>query len=193
MRIFDEALACVFVGGAERAIGMVPIHQGIVKAEAQAFRAGGFDVFTNEIAAGSLFWGAVFGQLGVEVAEAFVMLGSHHHVFLPGLFGEPGPSTRGIWFRLEALGELLVFGYGNAFVFHHPFVAAEHAVQAPMDEHAKSRFVPPLHAASPVGVFRGGAFLCLRLHRSCACFRGGGQGKKRRSGANQPVTPRDAI
>src|SRR6266478_1160997 len=172
---------------------MVPIHQGIVKAEAQAFGARGFDVFTNEIAAGSLFWSAVVGELGVKVAEAFVMLGSHHHVFLPGLFGEPGPSTRGIWFRLEALGELLVFGYGNAFVFHHPFVAAEHAVQAPMDEHAKSRFVPPLHAASAVGVFRGGAFRRLRLRRCWCCFGGGGESEKRRSGADQPITPRDAI
>src|SRR5712692_8795563 len=124
MRIFDEAFAGVFVGRAARAIGMVPVHQGVVEAEAQTFRARGFDIFTNEVAAWSLFRSAVVGELGVEVAEAFVMLGSHHHVFLPGLFGELGPSARGIGFWLEALGQLLVFGYGNAFVFHHPFVAA---------------------------------------------------------------------
>jgi hypothetical protein len=62
-----------------------------------------------------------------------------------------------------------------------------------MDEHAEARFMPPLHAASAVGVFRGGAFLYLRLRGGWPGFGGGGQRKKRRSRANQPVTPGNAI
>src|SRR6267154_5613347 len=172
MRVFDEALASVFVGGAACAIGMMPIHQRIVKAETQAFRASSFDVFMNEIAAGALLCRAVVGELGVEVAETLVMLGSQHHIFLAGLFGKLGPGASGIWFGLESLGELLVIGDGNAFVLHDPFVTAEHAVQAPMNEHAEARFVPPLHAASAVGILRRGALLGVRLRRSSGYFCG---------------------
>src|SRR5437868_15155205 len=110
MRVFDETLASVFVGGAACAIGVVPIHQRVVKAEAQALRAGGFDVFMNEIAAGALFCCAVVGELGVKVAETFVMLGSQHHIFLTGLFGKLGPGASGIRLWLEAFGELLIVG-----------------------------------------------------------------------------------
>src|ERR1700686_4225701 len=101
---------------------MVPIPQRIVEALAQSFRARGFDVFAGEVAARTLLWRAVVGELCVEVAKAFVMLGGHHHVFLAGLFGELGPGARGIRFWLEALGELLAFADGNAFAFHYPFV-----------------------------------------------------------------------
>src|SRR5713101_6413235 len=121
----------------------------------------------NEVAARALLWRAVVGELGVKVAETFVMLGSQHHIFLAGLFGELGPGPRGIWFGLEALGELLIVGYGNAFVLHHPLVATEHAVQTPMDEHAEARFVPPLHAAGAVGILRRGILLGLRLRGNC--------------------------
>src|SRR6267142_4079908 len=163
MRVLDEALASVFVGGAACAIGMMPIHQRIVKAETQAFRASSFDIFMNEVAARALLRRTVIGELGVEVAEAFVMLRSQHHIFLAGLFGELGPRAGGIRLWLEAFGELLIVGYGDGFVFHDPFVTAEHAVQTPMDEHAEARFVPPLHAASAVGILRRGALLGLRL------------------------------
>src|SRR6267154_3026441 len=113
MRVFDETLASVFVGGAACAIGVVPIHQRIVKAETQAFRASSFDVFMNKVAAGALLCRAVVGELGVKVAETFVMLGSQHHIFLAGLFGELGPGARGICCGLVALGELLIGGHGD--------------------------------------------------------------------------------
>src|SRR6266436_1569743 len=61
-----------------------------------------------------------------------------------------------------------------------------------MNEHAESRFVPPLHAASAVGIFRGGV-LRLGLRGRGSCFVGGGQRDERCSGAKQPVAPRDAI
>src|SRR5258708_39324911 len=98
--------------------------------------------------AGALFWGAVVGEVGVEITKAFVMLRSHHHVFLPCLFGELGPGARGIGLRLETFGEWLVIAYGNGLLFHPPFVAAQHAVAAPVHEHAGSRVLAPFHAAS---------------------------------------------
>src|SRR5258708_29156726 len=103
--------------------------------------------------AGALFWGAVVGEVGVEIAEAFVMLRSHHHVFLPCLFGELGPGARGIGLRLETFGEWLVIAYRNALVFPHPFVAGEPAVHAPADKHTETRLVPPLPAATLATLF----------------------------------------
>jgi acetyl esterase/lipase len=72
--------------------------------------------------------------------------------FWPACLGEFGPIARGVGLGLEAFGELLVLGDGDAFVLHHPLVAPEHAVEAPVDEHAEAGFVPPLHAGFAVGV-----------------------------------------
>jgi hypothetical protein len=139
---------------------MVPVHQGVVEAHAKTFGADGFDVFLHQVAAGTLLGRAVIGQLGVEVAEAFMVLGGHHHVFLPGDFGQLGPIARGVGFGLEELGLLFVFRHRNAFLFHRPFVAAEGAVQAPVDEHAEAGFMPPLHAGLASGIARGGRRGC---------------------------------
>src|SRR2546425_9343529 len=83
---------------------------------------------------------------------------------------------------MEVRRQLFVFAYRNAFVLHHPFVTAERAVQAPVDEHAKLRFVPPLHA--PLAIFDRGScrrtVVCRpllpqgkisfgRRSRECAC------------------------
>ena len=76
--------------------------------------------------------------------------------FWPACFGEFGPIARGVRLGLEALGQLLVLGDRNAFVLHDPLVAAENAVEAPVDEHAEAGFVPPFHAVLAVGVAAGG-------------------------------------
>src|SRR5690349_23884304 len=107
------------------------------------------------------------------------MLRGHHHVFLAGLLRELGPSASGIRFWLKAFGKLLVFGDGNAFVFHHPFVSAENTVQAPVNEHAEAGFVPPLHAASARGFFGGRTLWGLRGSASGPRIRRGSQGEKR--------------
>ena len=75
--------------------------------------------------------------------------------FWPACLASFAQSRAAFGFGLKFLGELLVFGHRNAFVFHGPFVAPERAVQAPVDEHAEARFVPPLHAAFAIGVARG--------------------------------------
>ena len=135
---------------------MVPVHQRIVEADAHALGAGGIDVLLDEVAAGALFGRAVIGEFGIEVAEALVVLGGHHHVFLAGSLGQFGPIASGVRPGLEAFGELFVLGDGNAFVLHDPLVASQDAVQAPVDEHAETGFVPPFHAGLAVGVARGG-------------------------------------
>ena len=90
-------------------------------------------------------------RLGIKEAEAFVMLGGHHHVFLAGAFCQARPIARGVRFGIEALRQFLIFGGWNPFHLHHPFVTAQNAVQAPVNEHTELRFVPPLHAALAVG------------------------------------------
>ena len=154
VNIVDETAAGLLVGGAARAVGMMPVHQRIVKAHAASFGSRGFDVFGHQIPPRSLFRSRVVGQLGVEHTETFVMLGGHHHVFLAGLLGEFRPGPRGVRLRLESFGQLLVFGDRNRFVLHGPFVTPQSAVKAPVNEHAEARLVPPLHAALAIGVAR---------------------------------------
>lgn len=114
----------------------------------------GFHVFGNKVAARGLFRGAVVGELGIEVAEAFVMLGGHHHVLHAGRFGELGPRAGSMGLGVELLGQLLVLSNGNAFFFHGPLVASQLAVEAEVNEHAEAGCVPPLKAA--VTIFDGG-------------------------------------
>src|SRR6202140_3711067 len=101
---------------------MMPVHQGVIKAEAQPFGAPSFNVLTREVTAGALLWCAVVGDLRIEISETLVVLGSHHHVFLSGLLRELSPGARGVWFRLKTVCELPVFRDGSCFSFPHPFV-----------------------------------------------------------------------
>ena len=76
--------------------------------------------------------------------------------FWPACLASLAQSRAALGLGLNVLGELLVFGHRDAFVFHDPLVAAQHAVEAPVDEHAEAGFMPPLHAAFAVGVASGG-------------------------------------
>ena len=91
---------------------MVPVHQGIVEANAQSFGARGLHILADQIPARTLLGRAVVSQLCVEIAEAFMVLGGHHHVFLPGLPGELRPLARGVGLGLELFGELSYSGIG---------------------------------------------------------------------------------
>ena len=75
--------------------------------------------------------------------------------FMPACFAEFCPGARRVRFRIELLGQLLVFGDGNAFFLHGPFVAAQHAIQAEVNEHSEARLMPPFHAA--VAIFDRGS------------------------------------
>ena len=121
----------------------------------QSFAARRLDELLHQVPPARLFRRAVVGVLGVEQAEAFVMLGGHHHVLHSGGLGELRPLSSRVRSRSELFRELLVFSDGNALVLHHPLVPPQHAVQPPVDEHAEFRFVPPFHTAFAVG-FGGG-------------------------------------
>ena len=150
--VVDKAPAGGFVRLADGAVGMVPVHERVVEANAQAFGAGGFNEFADQIAAGPLLHGVVVGELGVPVAEALVVLGGHHHVLLAGALGQARPVARGVGLGMEVLGQDLVLRNGNALVLLGPLVLADDAVEPPVDEHAELGLVPPRHAR----VARGG-------------------------------------
>ena len=83
--------------------------------------------------------------------------------FMPGCLRPAWPTrapARG--FGLPGVGQLLVLRDGDALAVHHPLVAAELRVEAPVDEHAEARLVPPAHALRP----RGGDLLkvCRFVH-----------------------------
>ena len=69
---------------------------------------------------------------------------------MPGRFSEFGPGARGVRLWIELFGELLIFSNRNAFFFHGPFVTAEDAVKAEVNEHTEARFVPPLQTACAI-------------------------------------------
>src|SRR5215831_15389908 len=150
MCVFDETLARIFVRGAAGAIRMMPVHQRVVKADAQPFGSRSFDVLTHQIASGALLGGAVVRQLCVPQTEALMMLGGHHHIFLSGAASQPRPVARGIGFGREVLCQQLILSDGNGFVLHRPLVLANHTVQSPMNEYSEARLMPPLHAACAV-------------------------------------------
>src|SRR5689334_3306234 len=170
MYVVDEAATRRLVGFAASAVGMVPIHERVVEAEAQALATGRLDVLGDKIASSSLFRSAKVRELGVKEAKAFMVLASHHHVLHPGCFRELGPRPCCVRLRIEALRKLLVFGDRNALFFHRPFVPSEDAVEPKVDEHTETGFVPPLHAA--IAVFHGGGCgssssrcgLCAKAH-----------------------------
>src|ERR1019366_3499748 len=114
--VIDEAAPRGLVGEAAGAIGVVPVHQGIVEAHAETFGAGGFDVLLHQVAAGPLLGGVVVGELGVEVAKPFVVLGGHHHIFLAGQVGQVRPPGRGVGFWREQLGLLVILHNRDDFL-----------------------------------------------------------------------------
>src|SRR6266851_3048659 len=149
--VFDEALAGLLIGGAASAVGMVPVHERVVEADAQAFGAGGVDILADEIALGSLLGGAVVGELGVEVAEALVVLGRHDHVLHAGGLGEFGPGAREARLGVELFVQRQVLDDRDCLGLHGPLVPAILAIEAEVDEHAELCRVPPLHAANLIG------------------------------------------
>ena len=141
----------------------MPVHQGIVETHAESLGTSRLHVFRHQVASRALLRRAVIRQLRIPIAETLVVFSRQHHVFLAGLLGEFCPGAGSIRFGLKLLGELFVFGNGNALLLHRPFVVAVNAVQTPVNEHAEPGRVPPLHAALAVchdcGALGQGCFL----------------------------------
>src|SRR5262249_48357915 len=137
---------------------MMPVHQRVVEPNAQPLSSRGFQILTDQIASGTLLCGAIVRQLCVPQTEALVMLGGHHHVFLSGAASQSCPVARGIGLWSEVLCQQLILSDGNAFVLHRPFMLADPAVKAPVDEHSEARLMPPLHAPRAVCLGLGRLF-----------------------------------
>ena len=163
----------------------MPVHQRVVEADAQAFGASRLDVLLHQVAPAGLFRRAIIRVFRIEQAETLVVLGGHHHVLLPGAFGEPRPLPGDVRLRVEALGELHVLGKRNRLLLQHPLAAAQHAVQAPVNEHAELSLMPPLHAA-----------FAVRIAGQRPRLGGGGLGRGiggGRAGKGHPVASRHRI
>ncbi len=80
-----------------------------------------------------------------------MVLRGQYHVLLSGASGEASPLARGAGFRREVLRQNFILRNGNALGFHHPLLVANHAVEAPVDEHAELSFAPPREPPCAVG------------------------------------------
>src|SRR5208337_2590839 len=116
----------------------------------------------------SLLRRAIVGQFSIPIAEAFMVLGCHHHVLLACLLGQLGPSPRSIGLRLENLGQLLVLEDREPLHLHGPLMMTNHAVKAPVNKHAELGFMPPFHSALTVCLDLG-AFLLSLARLACRC------------------------
>src|SRR5437870_3930375 len=132
---------------------MMPIHQRVIESKPQTLSAGRIDILAHEISAGSLLRGAVISEPGIEITKSFVMLRSHYHVFHAGTFSQPRPGPRGIRNGTELGRQTLVFADWNTFIFHHPLVPLQRAVETPVNEHSEPGRMPPLH--SPLAICDG--------------------------------------
>ena len=128
------------------------------------------------------------------MAKTLVVLGGHYHVAHAGFTGDFGPFAGGEWLGLELLGERSIFRNRNALVFHDPLVAADNAVESPVDEHAKASLVPPLHPALTVGFTGRRGNRSLRRSRRLLETKRRTHGKRRRcqngAASDHPITPR---
>src|SRR5580698_2928718 len=125
---------------------MMPIHQGVVEAHTQTLGSRSFNILANHISPGSLLRSTVAGQLRIEIAEALMMLGSHHHVFHASLFGQVRPRARRIQRRPKSNCVRYIFIYRDGLVLHDPFMPLYCAVDAEVNEHAELCSMPPLHS-----------------------------------------------
>src|SRR5262249_22721516 len=135
-----------------RAVGMVPIHERVVEADAQTLSTRSLDVFLDEIPPRTPFRRAIICRLRIEEAKTLVMLRRHHHVLHPSALRQLGPVAGRIRLGTEELCGLLVLGGWNAFHLHDPFMTSIHAVHTPVNEHSEFCRVPPSHASFAIAI-----------------------------------------
>ncbi len=134
----------------------MPVHDRVVDAELQALLAAFVGQRLQQaLAVRRSVHHVVVGRLGVEQAEAVVVLGGDDDVLDSGFLGKANPFGRIVLDGIELLGQLLVLGHRDVRAVHDPLAdaadglalprAGGHGVQAPMDEHAEAGVAPPLH------------------------------------------------
>ena len=145
-----------------REIRVVPVDQGIIQAHAQPLGAHRVHKLPHEIAAAGRVRALVVCQLGIEQAEAVVMLRRQHDILHPGAFSPPRPVSGVISLRGKFLHVTLVFLRRHPRAAHVPFAAPGDRVEPPVQEHPEPRLLKPLY---PLFSFRHRTSLSRPLRR----------------------------
>ena len=106
----------------DRVVGVVPVDQRIVEADLQSLGPARFHEGTDQVATGRGVRRLVVGQVGLEQAEAVVMLGGDDGVLHAGRLGITRPLAGVVEVRVEVVEIRLVIGLGNAFAGLDPLV-----------------------------------------------------------------------
>src|SRR5580658_856479 len=142
---------------------MVPVHQGVVKANTKALSASRLHVLPDDVPPRSLLRSAVVSQLRVKVTEPFVVLRGHHHILHSGGLRELCPGTGTIRSRMKVGCVSCVRPDRPRLILHYPLMTPDCAVNAEVDEHPEAGSVPPLRSLS--------ASALLHLVRCCLHIR----------------------
>ena len=154
----------VIPGPAGAPIGMVPVHDGMIKAELDAGVVAGLGQLLERVALEGGGLDAPIGLVGPEHAEAVVVFGGDDDVFHAGILGQAHPFLGVELHRVELAGELLVLGDGHLGFLEEPFavvgvavpLAGGHGIDAPVNEQAEAGLAEPGHALVALGGRFGG-------------------------------------
>ncbi len=118
-------------------VGMVPVRDGIVKAEFHIAAFAGFGELFKDVSFARGVHNVEVGGLRVPHAEAVMVLRGDDDVFRAERLGDVYELVRVEMFGGELWEVFFVFGFGEAKL--HPFllVVAADRIDAPMDEHAE--------------------------------------------------------
>ena len=159
--------AVLFPGAPRQIVGMVPVHDRIVKAQTQPLAMTLVGDLPDRIAAEGRALDAVVGELRVKQAEAVVMLGGDHQVFLSGLFDQCHPTAGVEMLRIELPHEFVVFLQRNLARVAHPLAAADERVEAPMNDRSEAVVAKPGGTLLQRRNVRGGRRHCRRCNHTC--------------------------
>jgi len=126
---------------------MMPVEQGIIKADFKPFRPECIHIFTHKVAAGRGVGTFVIGIPGIEHAEAFVVLGGEHGVFHSRCFCLTGPLFCVKQIGVKMAKVAVVNFLGCFFPGFYPFMACRQRVKSPMNEHAEPVVAEPFRIA----------------------------------------------
>ena len=143
-------------GPAGQVIGMVPVHDRVVEPERDAGLLHRDRERAEDILAVLGVHDVVVGVGAVEDGEAVVVLRSDDDVLDARLLGQRGPFVGIEVDRIEIVGVVLVLLERDLEELAGPLLAADHGVDAPVDEQAELGLAEPLQAVGTLGLGRSG-------------------------------------
>ena len=127
-------------------IRVVPVDQGVIQAHAEALGAHRVHKLPHKIAPTGGVRALIIRQLGIKQAEAVVMLGRQDDILHSGPLCAAGPVSGIVGLCRKFLHITLVLFGGDSGVAHIPFAASGDGIEAPMQEHTKTRILKPLYS-----------------------------------------------